>query len=118
MSSDVFILTSLWEGLPMSLLESMYMEKLCLVNDVIGNRDVIRSGVNGYVCRNADEFVTAIKEIMENPEKTAEMTAQARKDILENYNTRVMAGKYREIYEEAFAPAEKTSRKKKKKQKQ
>ena len=115
MASDVFVLTSLWEGLPMSLLESMYMEKLCLVNDVIGSRDVIRSGINGYVCRNADEFVDAIRGILENPEKAAELTAQARKDILEKYNTRVMAEKYREIYEEAFAPAEKTPRKKKKK---
>ena len=99
----------------MSLLESMYMEKLCLVNDVIGSRDVIRSGINGYVCRNADEFVDAIRGILENPEKAAELTAQARKDILEKYNTRVMAEKYREIYEEAFVSAEKTPRKKKKK---
>ena len=119
MSSDVFVLTSLWEGLPMSLLESMYMEKLCLVNDVIGSRDVIRTGVNGYVCRNADEFVAAIREILDNPRKAAELTAQASKDIEEKYNTRVMAEKYREIYEEAFSSIEKSSekpsRKKKKK---
>ena len=80
----------------MSLLEPMYMEKLCLVNDVIGNRDVIRSGVNGYVCRNADEFVTAIKGIPENPEKTAEMTAQARKEYPENHKTRADGRKYRD----------------------
>ena len=119
MASDVFVLTSLWEGLPMSLLESMYMEKLCLVNDVIGSRDVIQTGVNGYVCRNADEFVAAIRGILEDPEKAARMTAQARKDIIEKYNTRVMAEKYREIYEEAFAAKdkkEKPRRKKKKKQ--
>lgn len=119
MASDVFVLTSLWEGLPMSLLESMYMEKLCLVNDVIGSRDVIQTGVNGYVCRNADEFVAAIRGILEDPEKAARMTAQARKDIIEKYNTRVMAEKYREIYEEAFTAKdkkEKPRRKKKKKQ--
>lgn len=106
MASNVFVLTSLWEGLPMSLLESMYMEKLCLVNDVIGSRDVIQTGVNGYVCRNADEFVDAIRGILEDPEKAEKMTAQARKDIIEKYNTRVMAGKYRDIYEEAFAEKE------------
>jgi glycosyltransferase involved in cell wall biosynthesis len=119
MASNVFVLTSLWEGLPMSLLESMYMEKLCLVNDVIGSRDVIQTGVNGYVCRNADEFVSAIRGILEDPEKAERMTAQARKDIIEKYNTRVMAAKYREIYEEAFAANEKKEkprRKKKKKQ--
>ena len=106
MASNVFVLTSLWEGLPMSLLESMYMEKLCLVNDVIGSRDVIQTGVNGYVCRNADEFVDAFRGILEDPEKAEKMTAQARKDIIEKYNTRVMAGKYRDIYEEAFAEKE------------
>ena len=59
------------------------------------------------------------EHILEDPEKAARMTAQARKDIIEKYNTRVMAEKYREIYEEAFAAKdkkEKPRRKKKKKQ--
>lgn len=114
MASDVFVLTSLWEGLPMSLLESMYMGKMCLVNDVIGNRDVIRSGINGYVCKDANEFVAAIRGVLDDPAKTREITAQARKDILEKYNTRVMAERYRKIYEDAFAEMEKSARKKKK----
>ncbi len=116
MASHVFILTSLWEGLPMSLLEAMYMQKLCLVNDVIGSRDVICNAVNGYVCRNADEFAVAIREALEDPGKSDKITAQARKDIVEKYNTRVMAEKYREIYEEAFSGKGKPRRKKKKKQ--
>ena len=114
MASDVFILTSLWEGLPMSLLESMYMEKLCLVNDVIGSRDVIRTGYNGFVCRTADDFVEAIRSILQSPDKAKKLTAQARKDILEKYNTRIMAEKYREIYEQALSGTERKAKKKKK----
>lgn len=114
MCSKIFILTSLWEGLPMSLLESMYLEKLCLVNDVIGNRDVIRTGVNGYVCNTADDFVRAIRNVLADPEMLRKISAQAKKDIEETYNTRIMAEKYREIYEEAFA-GRKTKKDKKKK---
>lgn len=44
MNADLFILTSLWEGLPISLLEAMYMRKLCVVSNVVGNRDVIHNG--------------------------------------------------------------------------
>ena len=50
MSADVFLLTSLWEGLPVSLLEAMYMKKPCVVSDVIGNHDVIENGRNGFIC--------------------------------------------------------------------
>ena len=38
--NDIFILTSLWEGLPISLLEAMYMKKLCIVSNCIGNRRI------------------------------------------------------------------------------
>lgn len=47
MNSDAFMLTSLWEGLPISLLEVMYMEKTCIVSIVIGNRDVVHERKNG-----------------------------------------------------------------------
>lgn len=92
-NADVFVLTSLWEGLPISLLESMYMRKLCVVSNVIGNRDAIHSGDNGYVCDNVDEFVNAIKSDGE------EMIEKAYRDLLENHDTKVQAKKYMEIYE-------------------
>jgi glycosyltransferase involved in cell wall biosynthesis len=96
MHSDVFLLTSRWEGLPMSLLESMYLEKLCIVSDVIGNHDVIKNGVNGYVCRSIEEFKTAIASYQDTSAKV--MIDNAKRDVIEHYNTDVMGEKYSEIY--------------------
>lgn len=92
MNADVFLLPSLWEGLPISLLEAMYMKKLCVVSNVIGNRDVIHSGDNGYVCSSVDEYVAAIKERKE------EYIEKAYQDLLENYETKIQAKRYSKIY--------------------
>ena len=59
-NADVFLLPSRWEGLPISLLESMYMKKACVVSNVIGNRDVIHNGENGFVCTKVEDFVKAM----------------------------------------------------------
>lgn len=98
MCSDVFLLTSLWEGLPMSLLEAMYMKKLCVVNDVIGNRDVIHSGENGFVCCEVNEFVDIIRSAQNG--KMNRLVENAYRDVIEKYNTSVMSEKYIQIYEE------------------
>ena len=97
--ADLFLLTSLWEGLPISLLEAMYMKKLCVVSDVIGSRDVIRNGENGFVCRTEDEFCAALRTAPDIREK---LTEQAYRDLLANYTTEVMAEKYRKLYEESL----------------
>lgn len=94
MNANVFLLTSLWEGLPISLLEAMYMKKLCVVNDVIGNHDVIDNGRNGFVCRTVKEFKTAIET-----ENTTTLINSAFEDIKTQYNTSMMGVKYTEIYE-------------------
>ena len=60
--NDIFILTSLWEGLPLSLLEAMYMKKICIVSDVIGNRDVIKNGKNGFIIKNSQDLEKIIKK--------------------------------------------------------
>lgn len=97
MNADVFVLTSLWEGLPISLLESMYMKKLCVVNDVIGNHDVIHNGVNGFVCRDVEEYITAINSAVND--EAERLIQKAFDDIRVQYNTSVMGVKYAEIYE-------------------
>lgn len=105
MNADVLILPSLWEGLPMSLLESMYMRKPCIVSDVIGNRDVIQSKRNGYVCRTTEEFVNAIEAVRTGKSKKSgeieieRLVNTAFQDVIEEYNTTVMAEKYSKFYE-------------------
>lgn len=91
---DIFILTSLWEGLPLSLLEAMYMKKLCVVNNVIGNRDVIHNGENGFVCNNVNDFMIAIT----SAGARHEYIENAYHDVLNKYNTKVMAASYSKIY--------------------
>ena len=61
-SADVFLLTSLWEGLPISLLEAMYMKKPCVVNDVIGNHDVIHSGKMDMYVKKCLSLWRALRE--------------------------------------------------------
>lgn len=98
-NADVFLLTSRWEGLPISLLEAMYMKKTCVVSSVIGNRDVIHSGKNGFVCTKAEEFAEAIRTCQLG---TDNLTNQAYQDILNIYNTKIMAKRYSTVYKDAM----------------
>ena len=97
LDADVFLLPSRWEGLPISLLESMYMKKVCVVSNVIGNRDVIHTGENGFVCSSIDEYVHAIRNAKNN--STNVITESAYHDITCLYNTKKMAEQYEKIYE-------------------
>ncbi len=96
--SDIFILTSLWEGLPISLLEAMALKKPCIVSNVIGNKDVINNKGNGFICNNLDEFIRTIKEIQKNKYDLSSIANKAFKDIQNVYNIDVMSENYKKIY--------------------
>ncbi|MCI9336175.1 MAG: glycosyltransferase family 4 protein [Lachnospiraceae bacterium] len=100
LACDVFVLTSLWEGLPISLLEAMYMKKICVVSNVIGNRDVIREKRNGFVCDEESEYVNAIQYI--RSKDVSSIAEQAHEDILNMYNTKTMTKQLCRIYETAI----------------
>lgn len=94
--ADVFILCSLGEAIAMSLVENMYIKKLVLVSNTMGNKSVIQDGVNGYVCDKAEEYAEKIKNAMKVfptalPEK-------AYQDVLDIYNTESMKQKYIKFY--------------------
>ncbi len=96
--NDIFILTSLWEGLPISLLEAMYMKKVCIVSNVIGNRDVIQDGVNGYIANNIDDFSKIINDIMSSRD-VENIKENAKLDVTNEFNTVDMIEKYKREYE-------------------
>lgn len=95
---DIFLLPSLWEGLPIALLESMTLKKVCIVSNVVGNRDVIKNGKNGFICDNYNEFIKTIQDIEKRKYNLSEIAKNAYNSVLEEYNTEVMCNRYKKIY--------------------
>lgn len=94
--ADVFILCSFGEAIAMSLIENMYIKKLVLVSNTIGNKSVIIDGVNGYVCETAEEYAEKIRAAMKG--YTSELPERAYQDVLEIYNTETMKKKFVVFY--------------------
>ena len=92
--ADVFLLLSLWEGLPISLLEAMYLKKICIVTDVVGNRDVIEHGKNGYIVRDDAECVEILRRLEHSLASEKELREKAHADIVNCYNIANMGEKY------------------------
>lgn len=96
--SDIFLLTSLWEGLPISLLEAMYLRKACLVSNVIGNKDVIDDGENGFICNNVNEFKEKLDLVISNADLRHQMANKAKNDVLTKYSVDDMVKNYDKVY--------------------
>ena len=97
-NNDIFILTSLWEGLPISLLEAMYIKKICIVSNCIGNRDVIINGKNGYIADDIEDFVKYVQEILDKKVDIQTLAINANQDVLNEYNIEKMIDKYKKEY--------------------
>lgn len=96
--ADVFVLCSLGEAVAMSLIENMYIKKLILVSNTMGNKSVINNGVNGYVCNTAEEYAEHIRQAMKR--FPYELSERAYQDVLDIYNTRAMKKKFVNFYNE------------------
>lgn len=58
---DLFVLPSLWEGLPYALLEAGAAGLPVIASAIPGNCDVIRAGVTGYLAKPADALDLAVQ---------------------------------------------------------
>ena len=59
-SQDIYIQTSLWEGLPFTIIEAMVMYKPILATNVVGNKDTVEHQKNGFLCNDVNDFKKAI----------------------------------------------------------
>ncbi len=97
-NADIFILPSLWEGMSIALLEAMYFKKICIVSDIIGNRDAIENEVNGFVAKDDDDYINIINNIIHNKYNLDEIRENAYKSIAEEFNTDKLIEQYKTLY--------------------
>jgi L-malate glycosyltransferase len=85
---DVFVLPSLSEGLPMSLLEAMALSRPVVASDVGGIPEVIQHGINGLLVPPGDEnaLARACLELIRNREYAARLGARARQTVEQSFS--------------------------------
>lgn len=99
--SDIFLFTSLQEGLPRSLMEAMACGLPCVVSKIRGNTELIKHGEGGYLCGaiEKEEFAKALKILSDNAELREKMGRVNKKNI-KAYDVSVVEKEIEEIYRE------------------
>jgi glycosyltransferase involved in cell wall biosynthesis len=101
---DMFVLPSLNEGLPMTVLEAMAASKPVIATRVGAIPSVIKDGENGLLvnAKDPEGLQNAIASLLSDPERSRRMGDQAHAWVSQNYTSEAMALKYREMYEEVL----------------
>ena len=89
---QVFVLPSLYEGLPISLLETMSHGLVPVVTDVGSITEYVDDGVNGLLIKTKDtaSIITAVDRLLHDRATLQKMSAAARQTIV----TRLQPAKY------------------------
>ena len=87
-SCDAFILSSNYEGLPLSILEAMAAQIPVIATDVGGNSQVVRNDLNGYLVppKNPGAFALAMSRLLQDKSKARLMGQAGRKIVETEYN--------------------------------
>ena len=100
-SADIFVLPSLWEGLPIGLLEAMAMKKAIIASNVDGTSEIIRHNENGWLVET-DKLVENLKEalVQLSLDKTKQklFEEEAVKTVNERFNVVNMTKEIEKIY--------------------
>ena len=97
---DIFILTSLWEGLPRVFSQAMSAKLPIIATQVDGAPEIIESGVNGFLVDPMDieSMCDKIKMLLENPELGKTMSKKGYKRISPDFDVNHMVKQLEELY--------------------
>jgi glycosyltransferase involved in cell wall biosynthesis len=99
-SSDIFILPSHLEGLPLSMLEAMSVGLPCIVSRVGGVPEVITHGVNGLLIevKNSNDLMQKMTWCLENRDILKTLGYAASLTIRERFSIERVAEEYINVY--------------------
>lgn len=99
--ADIFVLPSLWEGLPIGLLEACAMGKAIIASNVDGTSEIIQHGENGILLGTENlcgELSEALIKLASDKELRNRFGSKAIQTITERYNAGHMTRQIESIY--------------------
>lgn len=108
---DIFVLTSLWEGLPIAVLEAMASAKPVVATDTGGIREIVSENETGFLVRPGDmnSMAEKLKLLLSDAKLREEIGRNARNSLGSAFSLEVMAGQTQDLYGSLTRSREKTS---------
>ena len=99
--SDIFLFTTLQEGMPRSMMEAMASGLPCIASKIRGNVDLLDEGQGGYLREPSDlEGISeCISSLLDNPSLREKM-GKYNLEIIKSYDVKVVIREIEKIYKE------------------
>ena len=103
--ADIFVLPSLYEGLPVSVLEAMAAGTPVIATDVGGTGEAITHCETGMLIPPADPaaLARALRELLDNPSLRQSLGAAGRERVRAEFSVERMCSRVQAIYDEILA---------------
>lgn len=97
---DMFVLSSLWEGMPAALLEAMSYGLPVVATTVSGIPEAVTDGAEGRLVPPANPglLAAALLDLARDPAAMARMGAAGRRRVADRFSPAVTAGNYAALY--------------------
>ena len=97
---DVFVLSSLWEGLPLVVLEAMAASKPVIATQVPGTAEAVVDGKTGILVpiRNSKLLAESIKRLLGDKELSQEMGRAGKRRVNKDFRVERMVDETEELY--------------------
>lgn len=101
---DIYLSTSLWEGLPYSLIEAAANGLPIVASDVTGNNEIVEQGVNGYLfnLNNLNDAADFILKLKNSDTERRTLRDNSIRIFKEKFQLEEMIKKTRMIYNNLF----------------
>ncbi|MCM8798319.1 MAG: glycosyltransferase family 4 protein [Candidatus Omnitrophica bacterium] len=97
---DIFVLTSVWEGLPLVILEAMALKKPIVATKVDGIKELIKDGENGFLIEPGDYsgFAQKVILLLEDENLRKKISESDNSKILSQFNLDLMVKQTENLY--------------------
>jgi glycosyltransferase involved in cell wall biosynthesis len=102
---DIYLSTSRWEGLSLSVLSAMFMGKPLVLRRCVGNVDAVIDGENGFLFDSPATAFEQLRALAGNPQLRMRMGQRSREIALKQFTSQRMVQQYRELYQQLARPA-------------
>ena len=94
----IYMQTSLWEGMPVAVIEAQCMGIPCIVTDVVGNRDIIAHNTTGVIANTEKDLVSGCKQLVEHYELRLRLGEAAFSVARKRFSVNRMLSELEELY--------------------